>query len=55
MKELNISPLVISDHNFSLTKSGFTLDDYLIFRSGNKSELESGVENEINEETIKVE
>ena len=45
MKELKTFPLVISDHNYSLTRSGFTLDDYLMYRSEMKSEKELVEEN----------
>ena len=37
MKELKTFPLVISDHNYTLTKSGLTLDDYLLYRTELKS------------------
>ncbi|MDD2284327.1 MAG: tetratricopeptide repeat protein [Paludibacter sp.] len=49
MKELKTFPMVISDHNYALTKSGFTLDDYLMYRS----EMES--EKKFDEENIKIE
>ncbi len=44
MKGLKIFPLVISDHNYALTKSGFTLDDYLTYRSSLESAKESNKE-----------
>lgn len=44
MKDLKTFPLVISDHNYALTKSGFTLDDYLTYRSSLESAKESNKE-----------
>lgn len=44
MKDLKVFPLVISDHNYALTKSGFTLDDYLTYRSSLESAKESNKE-----------
>ena len=44
MKKLKTFPLVISDHNYALTRSGFSLDDYLMY----KAEMESQQETEKN-------
>ncbi len=40
MQQLQIFPLVISEHNFALTRSGFTIDDYLTY----KAEIEAASE-----------
>lgn len=44
IKELKVFPVIISENNYSLIRSGMTLDDYLIFRS-----------NEVNKKIIDVE
>lgn len=38
MEELNINALILSEYNYGLTRSGFTLDDYLIFKSETSQE-----------------
>jgi tetratricopeptide (TPR) repeat protein len=45
MKKLKTFPLVISDHNYALTRSGFTLDDYLMYKAARDSEKETIEEN----------
>jgi hypothetical protein len=47
--------LVISEHNYALTKSGFTLDDYLMYRTEMGSEKKHGEESANDEENIKTE
>ncbi|HQB28439.1 MAG TPA: hypothetical protein PLO29_05770, partial [Paludibacter sp.] len=42
MQQLQVFPLVISEHNFALTRSGFTIEDYLTY----KAEMESGSKEE---------
>jgi hypothetical protein len=55
MKELKTFPLVISEHNYALTKSGFTLDDYLMYRTEMGSEKKPGEKRADDEENIKTE
>ena len=38
MKRLKTFPLIISDYNYALTKSAFTIDDYLIYRASDFEE-----------------
>ncbi len=38
MRKLKTFPLIISDYNYALTKSAFTIDDYLIYRASDFEE-----------------
>ena len=44
MQQLQVFPLVISEHNFALTRSGLTIEDYLTYKAEIGSEPEEETE-----------